>query len=81
MMFTVLVTATLLGVIFTLTTNNARLTRRTVDRSVAIAFGDAVLESLFDQWRNAMITATNATDRASGLTTGSVSGEGLPREE
>ena len=51
MMFTVLVTATLLGVIFTLTTNNARLTRRTVDRSVAIAFGDAVLESLFDQWR------------------------------
>ncbi len=68
-MFTVMVCAALLGVVFTLTTNNARLTRRTVDRTVAIAYADAVLESLFDQWRNAMITTTNSTDRQSGLTT------------
>jgi Tfp pilus assembly protein PilX len=77
-MFTVMVCAFLLSVVFALTTNNARLTRRTVDRSVAIAFGDAVLESLFDQWRNAMITAPNAPDRAGGLTTGSVGSLAAP---
>src|SRR5678815_4569613 len=67
-MITVTVFSALLGVIVNVTRTQATNTHRTLLRSQATAYGDAVLESLFDQWRNAMITATDATDRSLGRT-------------
>ena len=77
-MFTVAVCASLLGIVFNITTTNARFTRHVVDRSVAVAFGDAVQESLFDQWRAAMIATTDPTSRADGLRTSDLSGVTAP---
>jgi hypothetical protein len=62
----------LVGVVFNVTTTHTRLAQRTVQRSTAVAFGDAVIECLYDQWRQAMITVTNDTDRTNGLTTGAL---------
>jgi hypothetical protein len=67
-MITVATFSALLGVIVTLTQTQSGNSHRTILRAQALAYGDAVLESLFDQWRNAMITATSTADRANGRT-------------
>src|SRR5687767_13330159 len=67
-MITVALLSTLLGVVVNVTRTQAVNTNRTLMRAQATAYGDAVLESLFDQWRDAMITATDAADRLHGRT-------------
>ncbi len=71
-LFTVALISMSLGTIFSVTLSNARMTKRTADRAVAVAFGDGVIESLYDQWRQAMISVTTNTDRQSGLTNASL---------
>ena len=65
----------LIAIVFAVTGEHTRMTQRTVNRAIAIAYGDAVLESLFDQWRQAMITVTDATDRKEGLATSSLAAQ------
>jgi hypothetical protein len=67
-MITVTVFSALLGVIANVTRTQANNTHRILLRAQATAYGDAVLESLYDQWRDAMITATDSTDRLLGRT-------------
>lgn len=67
-LFTMAFVSALVAVVYTVTNTHTRVTRRVVDRTAAVAFADAVLESLYDQWRQAMISVTNATDRKDGLT-------------
>lgn len=68
-LFSMTVVSSLLGVIFAVTTNQARLARSSVDRGAAIAHADAVLEHLFDEWRIAMISVPDAVERDAGLPT------------
>lgn len=68
-LFIMAIVATLAGIVLTITTHVSRLSKRTIERSQAIAYGDAVLENLYDQWRQAMISATADTDRKMGLAT------------
>ena len=67
-LITVTVVSTLLGVVTNVTRFQTRNSSRSIVRSQAVAYGDAILESLYDQWRLAMVNASNATDRTSGLT-------------
>lgn len=67
-LITVTVVSAMLGVVTNVTRFQTRNSGRTILRSQAVAYGDAVLESLYDQWRIAMASASNSTDRASGLT-------------
>ena len=71
--FTMSIVAGLVAVVYAATSNQVNVARREVNRSAAVTYGDGVIESLFDQWRNAMISVTNATDRASGLADSSLS--------
>ena len=66
--FTMSIVAALVAIIYSSTSNQVNVARREVNRSAAITYGDGVMESLFDQWRNAMINVTTATDRAGGMT-------------
>lgn len=59
--------SSMVGVIFNVTTVHARATHRSVQRASAIALGDAVLEHLYDQWRQAMISVRDESDRSQGL--------------
>jgi hypothetical protein len=68
-MITVSVFSALLGVVVTVTRTQTGNSSRTATRSQAIAYGDGIVESLFDQWRDAMITATDQTDRLLGRST------------
>jgi len=67
-LFTMVLTSFLVATIFTITNTHVNMARRTVDRAVAVSYGDGVIESLYDQWRQAMINVTNSTDRNGGLT-------------
>lgn len=67
--FTIALVSSFVGIIYTVTSANARLSYRVTNRFAAQAYADGVLESLYDQWRNAMITVTNTTDRTDGLST------------
>jgi hypothetical protein len=69
-MITVTVFSALLGVIANVTRTQATNTHRILLRAQATAYGDAILESLYDQWRDAMITSTDTTDRLLGRTQG-----------
>lgn len=62
--------ALMIGAVFTITTNEARFMKRSVDRYTAISYADGVIEDLFDQWRNAMSNGQNlnATQKRYGLT-------------
>ena len=62
----------LVGVVFNVTSGHVQFAKRAVNRATAEAFGDAVMESLFDQWRHAMAGVTDATDRQLGLSTSSL---------
>jgi hypothetical protein len=66
--FIMVIVASLAGIVLTITSHVSRLSKRTNERAQAIAYGDAVLENLFDQWRQAMISATSDTDRKQGMT-------------
>src|SRR5678815_3943929 len=68
----------LIAIVFAVTGEHARLTQRNVNRATAIAYGDAVMESLFDQWRQAMVSVTNATDRREGLSTAQLAAQLIP---
>jgi len=67
-MVTMLVVSALVGVALNVTTFNARMAQHSVVRAQEIAYADGVLESLFDQWRQALTTTTNTNDRNNGLT-------------
>jgi hypothetical protein len=66
-LFTMAIVAGLVAVVFSVTSTQVAVTRRTASRAAAVAYADGVMESLYDQWRTAMIGVTNATDRSSGL--------------
>ena len=66
-LITVCAVSALLGVVTNVTRFQARNANRTVLRSQATSYGDAVLESLFDQWRYAMINSSVADDRTYGV--------------
>ncbi len=68
-LFSMIVISTFVGIIYSVTNHNARITWRASNRLAAHAYADGVLESLYDQWRNAMITVTDSTDRSGGLST------------
>lgn len=66
-LFTMVLVAALVATIFSVTNTQVAATQRTASRAAAKAYADGVIESLFDQWRNAIISVTNAADRAGGL--------------
>lgn len=66
--FTMAVITALVTAIYSVTSTHVNIARREANRSAAVTYADGVMESLFDQWRTAMSTVTNATDRANGLT-------------
>ncbi|HEY3899123.1 MAG TPA: hypothetical protein VGM54_10945 [Chthoniobacter sp.] len=68
-LFFMVLTSLTVAMIFEVTDSHVVATNRTMNRAVAVAYADGVLESLFDQWRNAMTNVTNATDRANGMST------------
>jgi hypothetical protein len=68
-MVTLAVCSSLVAMTFALTNNQVVVARRTASRAAAQAYGDAVIESLYDQWRTAMISVTTSADRAGGLST------------
>jgi cell division protein FtsX len=47
-LFFIAIFSTLVGVTFLVTTNNARLAKRTADHAAAVAHADGVIEDLFD---------------------------------
>jgi len=65
----------LIAIIFSVTGEHSRLAQRNSNRSIAIAYGDGVIENLFDQWRVAMIGVTDAVDRKEGLPTDKLAAE------
>ena len=67
-LFAMTLAAALVATIYAVTNTQVSLTRRTVSRAAATAYADGVMENLFDQWRTAIISVTNAADRAGGLT-------------
>ena len=67
-LFSITIFSVLVGVTFVVTTNHARLANRTADRAAAIAHADGVVEDLYDQWRQEMISVTDETDRKNGVT-------------
>ena len=71
-MFSMALVMALVATIFSVTNTQVSVTKRTATRAAATAYADGVMESLFDQWRNTMISVTNATDRASGLSNSSL---------
>jgi hypothetical protein len=57
------------AMIFSVTNSHVIAARRTIDRSIALAYADGVLESLFDQWRTQLASVSNANDRIYGIST------------
>jgi len=68
-LFFMVLTSLTVAMIFNVTNNVVVATNRTMNRAVAVAYADGVLESLFDQWRTALSNVTNSTDRAYGMST------------
>src|SRR5205085_2338395 len=66
-LFTMVLTSFLVATIFTITTTHINMARRTADRAIALNYADGVIESLYDQWRQAMINVTTTADRDGGL--------------
>lgn len=57
-----------IGTVFTLTNSESRFMKRSVDREVATAYADGVLETLYDQWRLGLSNTQDPTQHASGFT-------------
>ena len=60
---TMAICALLVTMVFTVTNAQQTSTRRTASRAAAKAYADGVIESLYDQWRTAMIGVTTSADR------------------
>ena len=73
-LFTMSLLATLVATVFAITGTQVSNARRTASRTTAVAFADAVMENLYEQWRTAMVNITDSTDRASGLSTTALAG-------
>jgi hypothetical protein len=67
-LFFLILTSLTVAMVYSITSTNTVVAKRTVDRASAVAYGDGVMESIFDQWRNSLATATDPTDRSSGKT-------------
>lgn len=69
--FLIAVISMTLAIVFATTTAEAKFGSRAADRAVAMAYGDGVLESLYDQWRIAMTDAAHmdTNQRTIGLST------------
>lgn len=72
-LITVSFVSILLGVVTNVTQYQGRTSNRNIIRTQATAYGDAILESLWDQWRAAMINTADTTDRTNGLSNASLS--------
>ncbi|MEI9895851.1 MAG: hypothetical protein WDN28_18745 [Chthoniobacter sp.] len=68
-LFFMVLTSLTVAMIFSVTSSHVTASKRTIDRSIALAYADGVLESLFDQWRTKLTGVTNATDRTYGMST------------
>src|SRR4051812_48836331 len=70
-LFLITVVSLGLAVSFNSTTAQAHFMQRSVNRTTAIAYGDGVLEYVFDQWRIAMTDSPHldSTQRTAGLST------------
>ncbi|MES2571488.1 MAG: hypothetical protein V4710_15725, partial [Verrucomicrobiota bacterium] len=77
-LLTVALVTGLLTVVYSLTSNSAISTRRTVNRTVAAAYADAVMESYFDQWRTLMLNSAIPQDRADGVQNSGLTGITVP---
>ncbi|HWB59109.1 MAG TPA: hypothetical protein VG733_06445 [Chthoniobacteraceae bacterium] len=70
-------TSLMIAAVFMMTTGEARLMKRSIDRDTAIAYGDGVLDDLFDQWRSAMTNSSmTATQKRNGPTGAQLTGTG-----
>ncbi len=67
-LFIIAVMSATVAVIYSVTTEEGRLMKRSVDRARAIAYGDGVIQNLFDQWRLALSNTQDPTQHANGLT-------------
>ncbi len=67
-LFIIAAMAAAVATIFSVTSTESRFMRRSVDRATAIAYGDAVIQSLFDQWRMASSNTLDPTQHSSGFT-------------
>jgi hypothetical protein len=69
--FLITIVSLSLAIAFTTTSAQARFMKRSVDRATALAYGDGILESVYDQWRIAITDSKNldGTQRTSGLST------------
>ena len=67
-MITVAFFSAMIGVIVSVTRTQTFNSERVIARSQAVAYGDAIVESLFDQWRETMLNSTDALDRKFGRT-------------
>lgn len=68
-LFLVAVMAAAVGAIYTVTGSQGRFMEHSSDRAAAIAYGDGVIQSLFDQWRLAASSTNDPYQR--GQPTGS----------
>jgi hypothetical protein len=68
-LFFMVLTSLTVAMLYSITSTHVGASRRTVDRSIALAYADGVLESLFDQWRTKLTTVSNNTDRVYGMST------------
>jgi hypothetical protein len=66
-LITVCAVSAMLAVVTNVTRFQARNGNRTMLRAQAVSYGDAVLESLFDQWRYAMVNTAVVDDRTYGV--------------
>jgi hypothetical protein len=69
---TMAVCALLVTLVFAVTSAQQVSTRRASSRVAAKAYADGVIESLYDQWRSAMIGVTASADRLGGLSDASL---------
>lgn len=60
-LFIIAVMSAVVGVVYSVTTTEGRFMERSTDRAIAIAYGDGVIQNLFDQWRLAA-SSTNLSD-------------------
>ena len=67
-LFIIAVMASAIAMIFSITTTEGRFMRRSVGRTTAVAYGDGVIQCLFDQWRLALSNTVDPTQHASGFT-------------
>lgn len=77
-LFVVTLAAAVIAVIFTVTMTVGRNTKRTIDRTAALGYGDAVLESLFEQWRATMVASRGAANRGGGVPTEDLANLAVP---